>query len=228
MVQGPSRRRLLAAMAALPLLAPAIAPTLAPTAARAALFPADGFWGFVALDRAGRAIGALSYRFARAPSLFDVAVEAFWRLPAAGGGVTLRHSSEERWRDGWLYGIDSRTRLGGRTHRLRVERDDDALRGRRDGHAFTASGYVVPSSLWHPETPRLEALLDSVTGRTRLIRGRRGPTEWVPLGKGRVEATYWRITGELERELWYDAGRRLVRVRFGAPDGSPIVLERRR
>lgn len=222
MVQAMSRRRLLAAAAALPLLAPATA--------RAALFPEDGFWGFVALDPAGRAVGAVSYRFARAIGLFDVAVEAFWRLPAAAGPIVLRHSSEERWRDGWLYGIDSRTRLqsGGTVtrHRLRAEREDDALRGRRDGHRFTLSGYAVPSSLWHPETPRLEALLDSVTGRTRLIRGRRGPTEWVPFGEGRVEATYWRIAGELERELWYDAGRRLVRARFGAADGRPIVLER--
>ncbi|MEX0759282.1 MAG: DUF6134 family protein, partial [Tistlia sp.] len=153
----------------------------------------------------------------------------FYRLPAPGGRQVVRHSAEERWRDGWLYGLDSRTRIGERRHRLRSARDELALRGTRDGLAFSVSGYVVPSSLWHPETPRLEALLDSVTGRSRVIRGRRGPRQSValwPAGAGRVEATRWRVGGELRRELWYDAGGRLVRARFPAPDGSPVVLQR--
>lgn len=216
---APSRRRLLTALAGLPLLAPGAAP--------AALFPEAGLWRFDALGPEAAPLGALEYRFRRSPGVFTVTVAANWRLPAPGGAVSERHRAEERWRDGWLYGLDSSTRRGAARHRVRIARDDEALRGERDGHPFSLSGYVVPASLWHPETPRLPALLDSVTGRMRIVRGRRGPREPVPLGGGRVEATYWRLSGELERELWYDAGRRLVRARFAAPDGSPVVLQRR-
>jgi hypothetical protein len=225
---GPlNRRRFLAAAAWLPCLAPAVA--------TAALFPAPGFWTFLASDSTGARCGALSYRFARAPGRYAVSVESVYRLPGPEGRLTVRHGAEELWRDGWLYGLDSRTRVGGRRHRVTLARDDEVLRGTRDGHAFSVSGYVVPSSLWHPETPRLPALLDSVTGRLRTIRGLRGPRERVtlaaagPAGSGpetRIEATRWRLGGELPRELWYDDGGRLARVRFAAPDGSPVVLER--
>lgn len=226
-----SRRRFLAAAAALPCLGPGLA--------EAALFPAEGFWTFLASDATGARCGALSYRFARSPGRYAVSVESFYRLPAPDGQLIVRHGAEELWRDGWLYAIDSRTRLHGeradRRHRLRAERDDEALRGTRDGRPFSVSGYVVPSSLWHPETPRLPALLDSVTGRLRAIRTLRGPREVVTLGGAgaagsatgrRIEATRWRVGGELRRVLWYDDDGRLARVRFAAPDDSPVVLER--
>lgn len=212
-----SRRRMLRVLGSLPLLGPATA--------AAALFPEDGTWHFAALGPADVPVGRCVYRFVRDIGRLDVAIDSEVELPSAGGPVVVQHRARERWRDGWLYAIESRTRLGGRRHRLEAARDDTVLRGRRDGHAFSISGYVVPSSLWHPDTPRLASLLDSVSGRTRLIRGRRGPREWVPVGDQRVRATYWRVTGELDRELWYDDASRLVRVRFAGPDGKPVVLQ---
>ncbi len=224
MSRDPDRRRLLRLMAT-GLLAGV--ETLAPrTPAAAGLFPDDGAWRFGALGADGRPLGTQDYRFRRRGGAFEVAVEARLTLPGPAGPLTYRHRSSELWRDGWLYGFESRTRAGAAEHRVSATRDDRVLRGRRDGHAFSISGYVVPSSLWHPDTPRLEALMDSATGRTRVVQARRGPRERVPAGAGTVEATRWRLSGELERVLWYDAARRLARVRFAAPDGSPVVLER--
>lgn len=216
---GLSRRVLLVGLAALP--------AAFGKPARAALFPPDGVWDFAVLDADGGRLGAQSFRFERRVDRFTVAIEVAYDLPASSPPLTVRHRSRETWRDGWLYAIESRSRFGPLHHRLQAARDEVALRGRRDGHAFSVSGYVVPSSLWHPETPRLKALLDSVSGRLRVIRGRRGPRVRVPHGAGRVEATYWLVEGELSRELWYDAEGHLVRARFAAPDGTPLVLERR-
>lgn len=213
-----SRRALLAGLAVLP--------WARAEKARAGLFPQDGRWTFLVLDAEGRTLGRQRFRFLRRIDRFTVSVESSYELAAGGARLSVGHRSEETWRDGWLYAIESRTRVGAKRHALQATRGDEALRGRRDGRPFSVSGYVVPSSLWHPETPKLEALLDSVSGRLRVIRGRRGPRVSVPLGSGRVEATYWRVEGELSSELWYDAGGRLVRARFGAPDGSPLVLER--
>jgi len=37
-----------------------------------------------------------------------------------------------------------------------------------------------------------------------------------------VMARHYAISGDLQRELWYDAGGRLVKVRFAASDGTDI------
>jgi hypothetical protein len=42
-----------------------------------------------------------------------------------------------------------------------------------------------------------------------------------------VEARHYQLSGELERELWYDAAGVLVQVRFKGKDGSDIRYELR-
>jgi hypothetical protein len=38
-----------------------------------------------------------------------------------------------------------------------------------------------------------------------------------------IEAHHYRMSGELERELWYDPSNTLVQVRFKAKDDSTIL-----
>jgi hypothetical protein len=48
----------------------------------------------------------------------------------------------------------------------------------------------------------------------------------VPVAGAEVPARHFRLTGQLERDVWYDADCAIARVTFPARDGSLITLER--
>lgn len=197
-------------------------------AARACpVFPADGTLEFLVL-RHGAVIGTHRICFARQAGRFlvrsDVEIET--GLP----GVPLAHyvhHAEETWVDGWLYAVVSDTDDDGRLYRLRAERRDGIFQGTINGAAFTVSGYIIPSSLWHRDTTASEALFDIVDARVKVVRPQLIGRDRVPGPDGRVEARHYALRGELPRELWYDLDCGLVRVAWLVRDGSQIVLEPR-
>ena len=221
------RRKLLTLIAA---TAAALLPAaLLPLGAAGAcpVFPADGTLDFLVL-RHGVAIGTHRIRFARENGRFlvrsDVEIEIV--LPGAPPARYVHHA-EEIWVEGWLHAVVSDTNDDGRLHRLRAERRNGIFQGTIDGAAFTASGYMIPSSLWHRDTLRSQALFDIVDARFKAVRARLIGRDWVPGPNGRVEAKRYELLGELPRELWYDLDCNLVRAAWLARDGSEIVLEPR-
>jgi len=198
-------------------------------AARAAgctLFPQGEGWRFLVL-RHGNVIGEHRFHFSRRSGDFvvevaiDIAVELL--------GITLfrfTHRAEEVWRDGWLHALTSATDDDGKLWKVASERRDGALRGRVNGVAFDVSGFVIPASLWHRDTTKSQALLDTIDGRMKVIDSRALGEETVPADGGKTAARHFRLTGQLERDIWYDAGCAIARVSFPARDGSEITLER--
>lgn len=217
------RRRLLQLTGA------ALAAVLLPagTAGACRVFPPDGETDFTAL-RHGRVVGPHRIRFSRAGGRFvvrsDVAIEAG---PPGAPLFRFVHHAEEVWVEGWLHGIVSDTRDDGRRYRLRAERRNGIFQGRVNGMAFTVSGYIIPSSLWHRDTPASEALFDTVDGMVKVVVPRLVGRERVPVKGKPVEAKHYALRGQFRRDLWYDADCNLVRVAWRARDGSEIVLEPR-
>src|SRR3546814_8065561 len=87
-------------------------------------------------------------------------------------GITVfrfTHRAEEVWRRGWLHSLVSATDDDGTLWRLQAERSDDALRGRVNDVAFSVSGFIVPASLWHRDTTKSRALLDTIDGRLKMV-----------------------------------------------------------
>ncbi len=190
-------------------------------------FPADGELDFLVL-RHGVAIGSHRIRFARAAGRFVVRSDIeFETAPPGAPPARYTHHAEEVWVGGWLHAVVSDTDDGGRRIRLRAERRDGIFQGTINGSAFTASGYLIPSSLWHRDTRFSEVLFDVVDGRLKVVHPRFLGRERVPGPGGRVEAEHYALVGELPRELWYDADCGLVRAAWRARDGSRIVLEPR-
>ena len=207
----------------------AAAGTLSPDPAAGAcpVFPADGELDFLVL-RHGVAIGSHRIRFSREAGRFvvrsDVEIET-----APPGAPLFRyvHRAEEVWVGGWLHAVVSDTDDDGRRTRLRAERRDGIFQGIVNGMAFTVSGYIIPSSLWHRDTPASEALFDTVDGMVKVVVPRLVGRERVPVKGKPVEAKHYALRGQFRRDLWYDADCNLVRVAWRARDGSRIVLEPR-
>lgn len=197
-----------------------------PAAAACDLFPNGSGWRFVVL-RHGNAIGEHTFRFSRRDGDFvvevaiDIAVELL--------GMTLfrfTHRAEEVWHKGWLRTLVSATDDDGRLWRLNAERRDGALRGHVNDVAFDVSGFVVPASLWHRDTTKSRALFDTIDGRVKVVDSRALGEEAVIVGGDETPARHFRLTGQLQRDVWYDADCAIAKVTFPARDGSLITLER--
>lgn len=190
------------------------------------VFPADGAVAFVA-RRQGSVVGGHRLKFAREAGAFSVRTDIV--LDVRTGGAPLRrfvHHAEEIWREGWLDAVVSDTDDDGRRYQVRAEREAGIFTGTVNGAAFTVSGYIIPSSLWHRDTPDSQILFDTVDGRVKVIRSELIGSEDVPAGGATVSARHFAIRGGIPRDVWYDADCRLVRIAMIGRDGVPVVFER--
>jgi hypothetical protein len=190
------------------------------------LFPREAGWRFLVL-RHGNVIGEHLFTFSRRGD--DFVVEVAIDIAVDLLGITLfrfTHRAEEVWRDGWLQSLVSATDDDGTLWRLQSERSDDALRGTVNDVGFDVSGFVIPASLWHRDTPRTQVLFGTIDGRTKVINSETLGEEEVRAGGRKVAARHYRLSGELERDVWYGDDCGIAQVTFPARDGSLITLER--
>ncbi len=190
------------------------------------LFPKDEGWRFLVL-RHGNVIGEHVFTFSRRNG--DFVVEVAIDIAVDMLGITLfrfTHRAEEVWREGWLQSLITATDDDGTLWRVESERRDGALRGRVNDVAFDVSGFVIPASLWHRDTPKTQALFGTIDGRVKVVHSEALGAEPVTAGGAQVQARHYRLTGQLERDVWYGPDCGIARVTFPARDGSLITLER--
>lgn len=226
-IDGPTALRMQSRRAAMAMLAGAGAALVLPARARAErVFPAAGRVDFAG-RRQGAKAGTYRFRFAQQPGRFTVRTDI--DLDVRAGAAPLWryvHHAEEVWRDGWLDAVVADTDDDGRRFQVRAEREAGIFTGTVNGAAFTVSGYIIPASLWHRDTPDSEILFDTVDGRVKVVRSTLLGSENVPVGKTTVSSRHYAITGEIVRDVWYDTECSLVRIVLPGRDGVPIVFER--
>lgn len=201
---------------------------LAPGAlARAADVPPLGRYRYTVL-RQGRPIGTHVRTLRRDGDVLVVASAVDLSVDLLGIPVySYRHRSVERWRGATLLELTSRTDKNGTAKRLNGRRDGDGvlvLENHKDERrAFRDS--PLTTSLWHPATPRARELLEVEDGWMKTNAARQIGRESVPVGAGSRAARHYRLGGEVERDVWYDARGLLLRVAFQHDDGSRIVMQ---
>ncbi len=159
-------------------------------------------------------------------------------------GVTVyryRHHATEVWQDGQLQKLDtitddngvSYTVAGRRTTRgLEVERTASGLVApaavpeqglqRPEVSRETFAPDTLPTSLWSVEGVRRSVVLNSQYGKLSHIKVETVGREPVRLQSGEKSATRYRVTGDLQMELWFDDDGRWLKANFRAPDGSIV------
>ncbi len=194
-------------------LAGAIAISLALSLpAMASSIPPQGRLDFDVI-RKGKDIGDISYSFSGNKDDFtvnvvtDIAVKVpLLRLNA----YVFRQNSIEHW-------------VGGKLATVRSATDDDG-----EKHQVSApAGGLVPGSLWNDEIVRANQVFNTIDGRVMSVRVVDLGTQAIKTRSGRIMAHHYRITGDLERDVWYDSEGNLARVSFTADDGSTITYVRR-
>ena len=163
--------------------------------------------------RKGKDIGDHSFKFNGSTNAFSVKVSTniVAKIPLIQlTAYSFQHSSVEMWHNGKLQKLTSTTNDDGTPNQLN-----------------SGPSANLPASLWNVDIVRSKKLLNTIDGKIMSVRAADLGPEMVPTKRGKIQARHYRISGELKRDLWYDANDALVRVSFKADDGSTVTCMRK-
>lgn len=182
------------------------------TAAQAATIPPNGHLDFDVI-RKGKDIGDHSYSFNGSGNAYSVRVttDIAVKVPLIRTtAYRFQHSSVESWSGGKLKAVKSATNDDGTPHEL-----------------STGGQGVLPASLWNDDILSASKLLNTIDGKVMNVRIADLGPEQVATARGQVAAHHYRLSGDLNRDLWYDADGNLAHVAFTADDGSTVTYVRK-
>ena len=132
----------------------------------------------------------------------------------------------EVWRGDRLIAFDSHIVDNGEVYdvRARANGDRTVINGRRG--RIEAPPTIVSNHPWNHEVIERTLLFDTQRGRLQEVEVTLAGRETVTIAGRKVEAQKYRITGDLERELWYDDTGNWLQSRL-EHDGAQITLTRR-
>jgi hypothetical protein len=131
----------------------------------------------------------------------------------------------EVWRGDRLIAFDSRTEDNGEVYevRARAEGDYTIINGRRG--RIEAPATIVSNHPWNHDVVERTLLFDTQRGRLQEVEVTLSGTETITVADRAVAAQKYLVTGDIERELWYDDAGNWLQSRL-EHDGAKITLTR--
>jgi hypothetical protein len=202
------------------------APALLASGAGLAAIPPGNRIAF-AVTRNDSPIGTHVLDFARDGA--DVRVSIAIDFAVRFLGITAfryTHRNSEVWRGDKLVSINSTTDNNGTPFAVKARANGRGIEvdGTQSG-AYVAPIEAVSTSYWHGGFLRGQKI-DTQGGALLATRLNRLGEEPIPVAGRTVQATRWRIEGDLELDIWYDAAGSWSRLRFVRSDGSVILYTR--
>ena len=208
-----------------------------PAAASSDLDPAippDGELAF-SVTRDGSPLGTHRVLFRRDDDAVqvDVAIDFEVRL-AFLTLYSYTHTNRAVWdRDG-LRSFDAQTVEDGLPIEARLRRAGDTYQ--IDGSAFARSvpAPLVPSTYWHPATRAGGRIVNTENGEVGFFTVQEVGVETVGTAAGPVEATRFRLSGAVEKDIWYAQGRWIASefeaggstIRYTLTEGAADIVAR--
>ncbi len=128
---------------------------------------------------------------------------------------------KEVWRNGRLMAYDSLTTKNGTAV---------AVKGRANGASFIIDGAegrieapaaVHPSNPWSIAITEKKLLLATASGKLLKVEATAGDEESIGTGAKQVKARRFKVSGDMELDLWYDAKGVIVKFTY-IDDGEPV------
>jgi len=180
------------------------------------------------VTRNGTPIGSHVYTFDRHGARTDVEIKTnidfrLLSLPI----YRFKHVSHEVWDGNRLIRLVSNTNDNGEPVTLDVRAEGASLKVGGPDQAVEVDAKAVPASLWNRAVVDRQRLLDTVNGALLKISATDLGDAAVTVAGKNIPARHFRLSGEYNRELWYDKrGGALLRVKFEATDGSDVEYVR--
>ena len=165
--------------------------------------------------RDGEPIG--THRVTISPEGGDIKVTTETDLEVGLGPLTLyemEHQRRETWRDGVLEEMTAYTNKNGDVYEIAITRDPEGytrvINGRTD--RFEASVRLL--ALWHEDLFKHTSFLSPMDDETYEISVDFIGIDKIDLINRSVDAFAYRMSGDTNRQLWYDADGHIMKVRL--------------
>jgi hypothetical protein len=132
---------------------------------------------------------------------------------------------EELHQEGKIVSLTSIANDDGSNRKVSMTLQGDRLKGVYNASQRDADPRLGTSLFWQEPPLGKAEIIDCLRGKVRDVTVTDLGAETVGLAIGRVETHHLRVSGELTRELWYDAGGILVAGELKAKDGTTIRQE---
>lgn len=176
--------------------------------------------------RKGDLIGSHKMLFTRADGDLKIDIKTDIKVKILFATVyRFEHDGHEVWRDGRLQSMQSKTNDDGTPHEMSMIAKGTELQVTGDGVETMANAEIIPASLWHEGILKGGKILNTLDGRQMAIAVEDMGEETIKTGNNSVAARHYVISGELERDLWYNSDQILVQIAFEGDDGSDILYQ---
>lgn len=184
----------------------------------------------VALDydirKEGEPIGREHVRINRQDGVATVEVQTRTRAKVLFLEFHYDHGRREEWRDGALMRMVADTDDDGAKAHLDATRLESGWSFTVNGQASQRPGDMLPLTLWGRAVLDRKELFSVIDAKPYRVQVASLGSESVTIDGRTVAAEHFRITGDVERDLWYGADGYLVRAAFQR-SGYAIEMVRR-
>ena len=134
------------------------------------------------------------------------------------------HRNREVWRAGELVSLDSTTDDNGKPNRVEVRRDGPA-EVRVNGTSFSGllAGNTLPTSYWNPATITAKSLINSQNGKLAEVTVEDLGDDRIEAAGRQIEARHYRLSGDVNVDIWYDKNGIWVKTAFKAPGDDTLI-----
>ena len=176
-----------------------------------------------AIHRDGSPIGSYRATFVVAGERLLVEVDITVEINLAFITVyRFEHKRREVWQNGQLIELETRIDDDGAESHVLAHAGAEGLEVDGPAGRIVVPRDIVPSGYWNAATVGQTRLLDSEDGVILNIQISGGELETIAAGEREIRARHYRITGDLEKDVWYDEAGVWVGLSFSARDGSKI------
>jgi len=162
----------------------------------------------------GKPIGEEQVRIQPQGDSVKVDVTATTRVKVLFLNFRYDHERQELWRGGKLESMRARTDDDGKPHTIDMTRKGEGFALMVDGQAGELPGNALPLTLWTPEVLKRPMLLSVIDAQPYKVSAQSLGAERVEVGGRTVDAQHHRITGDIERDLWFAADGTLLKTQF--------------
>jgi hypothetical protein len=178
--------------------------------------------------RDGDKIGEHRVDFERLDGTLKVSVAT--EMEVSFAFVTLfryEHKRVERWRDGELESLAGMTNDDGEEFEVSIVRKEGFYSRTVNGAEEEIKEPLSVDSLWSKDRLSAGKLFSVASGESYRVRSNLLGWETIEAGGAAVEAQHVKLSGEVERDLWYAASGELLKVQYEGAEGETFEYVRR-
>jgi hypothetical protein len=134
--------------------------------------------------------------------------------------------ASETWKGGQFVAFKSVSDDNGTKHTINVTSSGEKFHFEVDGRRSEVPKMPIPGTLWSRDVSKQNEVFDPSNGKRLSIKVKDLGDETLTIGGTPRQVRHFKVSGDLERDLWYD-GDYLIRMKLIGSDNTPVISDLR-